>query len=117
MASVSLCDLSLIHSNIAYFAAGAVLAITVCTLSKVVVVAGIVLAAIAYRHRIFYDISMIYNALSQRQWWHEISSDVVLSAIPLVQHIPQLKNERITHVITILEDFELERGIAHPVTP
>lgn len=121
MASVSLRDLSLFRSNIALFTAGAALAITVIpaalAVSKIAVVAGIAIAAIAYRHRLLYDISTIYNALVQKNWWHRVSDDVLLSAIPLVQHIPQLKEEGITHVITIVEDFELERGMVHPVTP
>jgi atypical dual specificity phosphatase len=88
-------------------------ALTAC---KATITAGILLSAVAIRHRLYYDFSLINTVWTQDQWWHHISPDIVLGAIPLIHHVNQLKAEGITHVITLLEDFELERGIVHPAT-
>ena len=117
--SVSLGDLSFVRSNIGLFLGGSALIALVpwaLTAYKIAVAVGILLVGIALRHRFYYEISLIYTVCTQRQWWHEISPDVVLGAIPLTHHVTQLKAQGITHVIALLEDFELEQGIVHPAT-
>ncbi len=97
-------------------AVGIAIAPWVLAACKTALGCAILLTAIAVRHRFRYDLSLIYTVCTQREWWHEISSDVVLGAIPLIHHVEQLKVQGITHVVTLLEEFELERGIAHPAT-
>ncbi len=133
--SVNLWDLSFADSNVGLLvggaalgacavlaaptvaaAAGVAIAPWALTAIKVVVAVGILFVAIAFRHRFYYDLSLLYTVCTQSQWWHEISPDVVLGAIPLTHHVDKLKEQGITHVITLLEDFELQRGIIHPAT-
>jgi atypical dual specificity phosphatase len=83
----------------------------------VAVAAALIGAAVLARHRLIYDISVIYTALTQKQWWNEITDDLIVGAIPLVQHVPMLKEQGVTHVVTLLDDFELEQGLLNPATP
>ncbi len=125
----SLEHVSLSQSCLGRFALGATVAVFVITavgLSSlppafiiaftVVAVAGIVFAAISQRHLLIYEISLLYTMCGQKRWWNEVSEDVILGAIPLEHHSNRIKDEGVTHVITLLEDFELQRGLVSPVT-
>ena len=66
---------------------------------------------------LLYDISLLHTVVQQKTWWHEIDDNVILSGIPMEHQLSDLKALGVTHVLTLLEDFELEPGIIRPITP
>jgi len=52
-------------------------------------------------------------------WWNRIDDHIILGGIPLhnSEHLEALKNEGITAVLSLVEDFEMKSSIYfHPVT-
>ena len=76
----------------------------------------LILAAVNYKS-LLYDISLIYTVLTKKAWWGKIDENVILGAIPLDQHLKTLTDkEKVTHVLTLVDYFELEAGIVCPIT-
>jgi len=66
-----------------------------------------------------YEFSLLYtifnSAFRGQSWWTQIDENIVLGALPLEHQIEKLKDLGITHVISIVEPFELEPGIVRPI--
>jgi len=70
-----------------------------------------------------YNLSLTYtfltNGIKGHQYWNEVQPGIVLGAIPLNKHKQDLlRKEKITGVLSLLEDYEMEPGIMYsPVQP
>jgi atypical dual specificity phosphatase len=65
-----------------------------------------------------YEISLLFTLTKGKDWWNSIDSDIVLSAIPLgPEHAKRLQTEeKIGAVLSMLEDFEVEKGLVEPIS-
>ena len=72
--------------------------------------------SLVYRKEIVYEVSLLYTILNRKDWWNEIDEQTVLGAIPLEQHLPQLKALGITHVVVLVELHELIKGLVRPIS-
>ncbi len=63
-----------------------------------------------------YESSLLFTILVRKDWWNRIDEHVVLGAIPLNEHLTPIKKLGVTHVITLLEGFETQKGVLHPVS-
>lgn len=81
------------------------------------VLIGATLLGIRMRKQMIYEISLIYTIFGGNPWWTEINDNIILGAIPLEHQLETLKELGVTHVITLLEPFELEPGIVNPIQP
>jgi protein-tyrosine phosphatase len=68
------------------------------------------------KKQLLYEISLLYTILGSKDWWNQINDHIIVGAIPLEQHRDQLKQLGVTHVITMLEDFETRKGLARPIS-
>lgn len=96
--------------------------------ASVVVIAGLPLLLISIpafcltieivrlRKEILFEITLLYTIGTTPEWWSPITPHIVLSAIPLSNHLQTLKDEKINSVLTILEDFEVEEGLVTPIS-
>lgn len=70
-----------------------------------------------------YQVSLFYTKkiIDQNHWWHKVPDQpIYIGALPLLEenHHSLLKDLNVTHVLSILEPFELEDSfIASPVKP
>lgn len=67
----------------------------------------------SFTSKIAYEVSLQYTKYSCNSWWSKIEElNLYLGAIPLKNngHFDELQKLRITHVISVLEDFEMEAG-------
>lgn len=123
---VSLSSLSFFRSYLFSTAA----ALTVCTFcmapllnSPLLIAAAIGVLAVAslilvpnLKNKLIYEISLIYNIQTSPAWWNGITDHIFLGSIPLVQQKEKILALGVTHVVTLLEEFELEKGLVHPMT-
>lgn len=72
--------------------------------------------------KIVYGISLFYNQIrydfysKKFSWWHKITDNIYLGALPLRKHIKLFKQLNISCVLSLVEDFERKDSfIAHPV--
>ena len=65
-----------------------------------------------------YEGSFLYTIFNSsfrgQSWWTEIDENLVLGALPLEHQMERIKALGITHVISVIESFELEPGIVQP---
>jgi protein-tyrosine phosphatase len=65
-----------------------------------------------------YEGSFVYTIFNSsfrgQSWWTEIDENFVLGALPLEYQMDRIKALGITHVISVVEPFELEPGIVQP---
>eukprot|EP01095_Lingulamoeba_sp_RSL-Kostka_P009086 TRINITY_DN310_c0_g3_i1.p1 TRINITY_DN310_c0_g3~~TRINITY_DN310_c0_g3_i1.p1 ORF type:complete len:274 (-),score=94.90 TRINITY_DN310_c0_g3_i1:145-966(-) len=79
--------------------------------------------AIITNKRLLYNVSLTYtlftNFKNSNKHWDSVTDGIVLGAIPLSKHKDTLVNEEgITGILTLLESFEIEKGILYaPVQP
>ena len=66
------------------------------------------------KKELLYEISILWTIARFNPWWTVIDEHIVLGAIPLEHQIEEIKALGVTHVIPILEHFELEPGIVQP---
>lgn len=67
----------------------------------------------SFTSKIAYEVSLQYTKYSCNSWWSKIEGlNLYLGAIPLKNngHFEELQKLGITHVISVLEDFEMEAG-------
>ena len=71
--------------------------------------------------RFMYDLSLIYNLikcnfpLRRIPWWHKISDQIYLGALPFQSHVPAFKKIGITSVLSLVENFERDNSfVARP---
>jgi atypical dual specificity phosphatase len=79
--------------------------------------AGLAALFKAQMKQIVYEISLLYTILGRKDWWNQVDENIVLGALPLAQHLPELKRLGITHVVSLTEPFEMVKGMAQPVSP
>lgn len=66
--------------------------------------------------KLLFDISFIYTVKTGgHDWWTPISDQIILGAIPLESHSERLKKNKVTHILTLLEPFELATGLITPI--
>lgn len=70
---------------------------------------------------ILYDISLTFTVVdgvkNNKNWWNKIDDNVLLGGIPHKKHLDPLATSiGITHVLTMLEPFELQKGTIHPIS-
>ena len=75
-----------------------------------------------FSKRFMYDLSLVYNRvkcnipLRKIPWWHKVTNQIYLGALPFVGHIESFKKMGVTSVLSIVESFEREKSfIASPV--
>jgi predicted protein tyrosine phosphatase len=79
------------------------------------VLIGALFLCLKMRKQMLYEISLLYTIYGGNPWWTVINDNIVLGAIPLEHQLETLKKLGITHVITLLEPFELIPGIISPI--
>lgn len=70
------------------------------------------------RHKLLFEISLLYTMAGKNDWWNPIDQHIVLGAIPLgPEHAERLvEQEEISAVLTMLEDFEVAKGLVEPIS-
>ena len=81
------------------------------------VLLGSAILGIRMRKEMIYEISLLYTIYGGNPWWTEINEHIILGAIPLKHQLETLQKLGVTHVITLLEPFELRPGIVTPIQP
>lgn len=72
---------------------------------------------IQYRKELLFEVSLLDTFRTATDWWNRVDDLVVLGGIPLNFHFDALvKKEKIGAVLTLLEPFELAKGLVSPVT-
>ncbi len=79
------------------------------------VLVGAVILGLSMRKQMRYEISLLYTIYGGNPWWTEINENIIVGALPLKHQLETLKNLGITHVITLLEPFEMTPGIVTPI--
>lgn len=67
--------------------------------------------------KIRFDISFLYTVITGGyDWWTPITDNIILGAIPLEHHDIHLIKNKISHILTLLEPFELQNGLIKPLS-
>jgi atypical dual specificity phosphatase len=87
----------------------------------VIIVASTVLECVVFRKELLFETTILYTIHRYQgdlSWWNTILDDkLVLGALPLENHLAGLKKEKISSVLSMVEDFELQKGVVHPINP
>jgi predicted protein tyrosine phosphatase len=78
------------------------------------ILVGVALIGLKMKKEILYEVSIGYTIWGAKPWWTEIDEVIVLGALPLEHQINEIKALGVTHVIALVEPFELKRGIVRP---
>jgi protein-tyrosine phosphatase len=85
------------------------------------ILVGVAAFGLWIKKELYYEISFLYtifnSAYGDQSWWSEIDKNIVLGALPLHHQMERIKDLGITHVISVVEPFELEPGIVRPIQP
>lgn len=75
---------------------------------SIALVAGTALLTILAKNwkGLLFEISLLFTSRNRLPWWHEIDENLVLGAIPLIEHKAHLTSLRITAVFSILDIHE-----------
>lgn len=87
----------------------------------VIIVASTVLECVVLRKELLFETTILYTIHRYQgdlSWWNTILDDrLVLGALPLENHLAGLKEEKISSVLSMVENFELQPGVVHPIDP
>jgi len=68
------------------------------------------------RKKLRFDLTFIYTVKTGgEEWWSPITDQIILGGIPLESHSEQLYQNKVTHILTLLESFELTAGLVTPL--
>ncbi len=63
-----------------------------------------------------FDATFLYTvATGKNEWWSPITDQIILGAIPLENHSKELQANQVSHLVTMLEPFELKAGLITPL--
>jgi len=69
------------------------------------------------RKKLLFDLSFIYTVKTGgNEWWTAITDQIILGGIPLKSHADRLIKNKVTHILTLLEPFELIPGLISPLS-
>lgn len=96
----------------------AVFTVPVLTVVTCIGAAVFIMEIAKKRKELKYEISLLYTWAQGKDWWNPITKDIILGGIPLgSDHAGRLQQqEEIGAVLTMLEDFELEKGAVQPIS-
>jgi protein-tyrosine phosphatase len=100
------------------------IAMTFISVPIIAIVAGTIISAVMIveiirkNKKLKYEISLLYTMASGgKDWWTPINDKIILGAIPLGSaHADRLQKAGVGAVLTMLEDFEMEKGLVEPVS-
>ncbi len=73
-------------------------------------------SAYSMRKKLLFDLSFLYTVKTgSEEWWTPITDKIILGGIPLKNHAQQLKQNGITHILTLLQPFEQVPGLITPL--
>ena len=64
-----------------------------------------------------FEVTFLYTVKTGgHDWWTPVTQEIILGAIPLDHHLLHLRENRVTHLITLLEPFEQRPGLVTPLS-
>jgi atypical dual specificity phosphatase len=76
--------------------------------------AGLALYVKARKKELAFEISLLYTIWGSKAWWTPVTKNIVLGALPFEHQQAKIKALGVTHIVTALEHFELQNGLAKP---